>query len=95
MLKVGQKVVCIDDAPMRNNCGDVLPLRLIAGQVYTIREIHTEPHIEGYGVRLDELINPSIVWSDGDEKEWSYQSERFRPVVEPEIGSDVAARELV
>jgi hypothetical protein len=82
MLRIGQKVVCIDDAPMRNNCGDVLPLRLVAGDIYTIRSIHTEQNIEGYGVRLEELVNPSVVWSDGDEKEWSYQSERFRPVVD-------------
>ena len=79
MLKVGQKVVCIDDAPDRNDCGTVLPLRLKLNAVYTVREIHTEPHIEGYGVRLDELLNPSIVWADGDEREWSYQSERFKP----------------
>lgn len=82
MFKVGQKVVCVDDAPMRNNCGDVLPLRLERCKVYTIREIHTEPNIPGYGVRLEELLNPSIVWADGDEKEWSYQSERFLPVEE-------------
>ena len=82
MLKVGQRVVCVDDAPMRNGCGDVLPLRLSRGQAYTVRSIHTEPHINGYGVRLEELLNPSIVWQDGTEKEWSYQSERFRPLVE-------------
>jgi hypothetical protein len=82
MFKIGQKVVCIDDAPMRNNCADVLPLRLVKGAVYTIRSTHTESNIQGYGVRLEELLNPSIVWADGDEKEWSYQSERFRPVVD-------------
>lgn len=81
MLKVGQKVVCIDDAPMRNDCGTVLPLRLTLNAVYTVRSIHTEPHIEGYGIRLEELLNPSVVWADGDDREWSYQSERFRPAV--------------
>lgn len=80
MFKPGQKIVCVDDAPMRNDCGSVLPLRLERGKVYTVRSIQTEPHIEGYGVRLEELLNPSIVWADGDEREWSYQSERFRPV---------------
>lgn len=84
MLKVGQKVVCIDGSPMRNNCASVLPLRLVEGQIYTIRSLHTEPHIQGYGVRLEEQLNPSIVWSDGTECEWAYQSERFRPVVETE-----------
>lgn len=82
MLKVGQKVVCIDGSPMRNNSAAHMPMRLIEGAVYTIRAIHTEPHIAGYGVRLEELWNPSIVWSDGTEIEWSYQSERFRPVAD-------------
>lgn len=91
MFKLGQKVVCIDDAPMRNNCGDVLPLRLIKGQIYTVRAVHTEPHIQGYGVRLVELLNPSVVWSDGTEYEWSYQSERFRPVVDTETEAVLAA----
>jgi hypothetical protein len=59
-----------------------MPLRLVEGGVYTIRELHTEPGINGYGVRLNELLNPSVIWIDGDEKEWSYQSERFRPLVE-------------
>ena len=80
MLTIGQKVVCIDGSPLRNNCDAVLPLRLVEGRVYTVRSIHTEPHIQGYGVRLDELVNPSIVWADGTECEWAYQSERFRPV---------------
>lgn len=80
MFRVGQKVICVDDAPMRNGCGTVLPLRLTMGGIYTVRAIHTEPHIEGYGVRLEELLNPSIVWADGDEREWSYQSERFMPL---------------
>jgi hypothetical protein len=77
MFKVGQKIMCTDDAPARNDCGTVLPLRLTKGEIYTVRAIHTEPHIQGYGVRLEELLNPSIVWADGDEREWSYQSERF------------------
>lgn len=82
MFRVGQKVVCVDASPMRNGCADVMPLRLVHGAVYTIRSIQTEPHIAGYGVRLEELLNPSIIWADGDEREWSYQSERFRPVAE-------------
>lgn len=84
MLRQGQKVVCIDDSAPRNDCADVLPLRLVAGAIYTIRSIHTEPNIDGYGVRLEELLNPSIVWRDGTEREWSYQSERFRPLIDEE-----------
>lgn len=81
MLKVGQKVVCIDWSPIVCAPGTAM-LRLTQGEVYTIRSIHTEPHIQGYGVRLNELLNPDVVWSDGSECEWSYASERFRPVAE-------------
>lgn len=81
MLKAGQKVVCIDGSPVRAAEGTAL-LRVVEGAIYTIRSIHTEAHIpEHYGVRLEELLNPSVVWSDGTECEWSYRSERFRPVV--------------
>ena len=73
MFKVGQKVICIDGAPTRFSGGTVM-LRLVEGETYTVRSIHTEPHIQGYGVRLVELVNPSIVWSDGTGMELSYQS---------------------
>jgi hypothetical protein len=49
MLKVGQKVVCIDGSPVRAAPGTAL-LRLAEGAVYTVRSLHTEPHIKGYGV---------------------------------------------
>lgn len=91
MLTVGQKVVCVDGSPMKNDCADVMPLRLVEGKIYTVREIHTEPHIDGYGVRLDELVNPSIVWADGSESEWSYLSERFRPVATTNDDAKAAA----
>lgn len=80
MLKVGQKVVCVDGSPVRD--AFATPLRVVEGQTYTVRSIHTEPHIQGYGVRLEELLNPSIVWSDGTESEWAYHWGRFQPVVE-------------
>ena len=91
MLTVGQKVVCVDGSPMKNDCADVLPLRLVEGRIYTVRSIHTEPHIDGYGVRLDELVNPSIIWADGTEKEWSYLSARFRPVADTLTDADTHA----
>jgi hypothetical protein len=94
MMKVGQKVVCIDDSAITNANECFVHIWPVKGQVYTIREIHTEPHIKGYGVRLEEIWNSSIVWSDGDECEWSYQSERFRPIVEADK-SEVAANEMV
>lgn len=83
MLKVGQKVICIDGSPVVTPPGMAM-LRVIEGEVYTIRSIHMEPHIQGYGVRLKELLNSSILWTDGTECEWAYKPERFRPVVETE-----------
>lgn len=84
MLKVGQKVVCIDDTPpSTQNGADYMPCRPHEGLIYTIRDIHIEPGIPGYGVRLEEVLNPSVIWSDGTEAEWAFSSTRFRPLVEP------------
>lgn len=91
MLKVGQKVVCIDGSPVRDDCTSSMPLRLVEGAIYTIRSIHTEPNIQGYGVRLEELVNPSIVWSNNTESEWSYHWGRFRPVVDSQAETAIAA----
>lgn len=86
MLKVGQKVVCVDGSPVVAPAGTAL-LRVVEGEIYTIRSIHTEPHIEGYGVHLEELVNSLYLWTDGTECEWPYMSERFRPVVETETAT--------
>lgn len=81
MLKVGQKVICVDGSPPDAPAGTALQ-RVIEGRTYTVRGIHNEPHIDGYGVYLDEVENSIVLWSDGTEHEWPYMSERFRPVVE-------------
>ena len=91
MLKPGDKVVCVDGSPIRSNTSGAILLRLVEGAVYTVRSIHTEGHIAGYGVRLEELANPSVVWSDMTECEWSYQSERFRPIVTSKDETRVSA----
>lgn len=83
MFKIGQKVVCVDDAPPSQVCGsDYCLMRPVKGEVYTVRGIHTEPHIEGYGVYLEELLNPPIIWRDGTECEWPFTSTRFRPIAQ-------------
>lgn len=84
MFKVGQKVVCVDDA-MNPETVDYTPCRPRKGEIYTVRGFLTQPHIEGYGLYLEELLNPSIIWSDQDEKEWPFKPERFRPIIEPEV----------
>jgi hypothetical protein len=81
MFKVGQKVVCVDDS-VNPETARYMMLKPKSGEVYTVASIQTEPHIEGYGIRLEELPNQSIIWSDGDEKEWSFDARKFRPVAE-------------
>lgn len=87
MFYLGQKVVCIDDR-MNPETVEYTPMRPRKGEIYTIRGFLVQPHIEGVGVYLEELINPSIIWSDQDEKEWPFKPERFRPLVEP--GTEMA-----
>lgn len=82
MFAIGQKIVCIDASPVRQDCRVGMPIRLVKGTIYTVRSIQTETHIDGYGVRLEEILNPSMIWSDGDEREWSYDHRRFEPLVD-------------
>jgi hypothetical protein len=82
MFKIGQKVVCVDDS-VNPETVEYTPCRPRKGQIYTVRGFLTQPHIHGYGVYLEELLNPSLLWSDQDEKEWPFRSTRFRSLVEP------------
>ena len=85
MFRPQQKVVCIDDSVNPETVA-YTPCRPRKGEIYTVRAIHKEAHIEGYGVYLEELPNPPIIWSDSDEREWPFRATRFRPVVE--LGSN-------
>ncbi len=89
-MRIGQKVVCIDET-IRADCLPYVPLRPKKGEIYTVASIHREPHIEGYGIRLAELPNPSIIWNDDDEAEWSFDHRKFRPLEKAESSHDVAA----
>ena len=80
LFRIGQKVVCVDDS-MNPETVEYTPMRPRKGEIYTVRGFLVQDHIEGYGVYLEELINPSIIWSDQDEKEWPFKPERFRPLV--------------
>lgn len=92
-FRVGQKVVCINDT-LNPETARYMPLRPKRGTIYTIESIHVAPHIDGYGVRLVELPNPSHVWSDDDECEWSFDSRRFRPLVSGDDKLEERAKEL-
>lgn len=91
MFKVGQKVVCIDGSAIRADCQVGMPIRPNKGEIYTVRSIQIEPHIDGYGVRLEEIMNPSMLWSDGDEREWSYDHRRFQALIEQHDELETAA----
>lgn len=68
-----------------------VPCRPRKGEVYTVRGIHREPHIEGYGVYVEELLNPPVIWSDGHEVEWPFASTRFRPLDKNKTSQDAEA----
>lgn len=87
MFRIGQKVICIDDS-MNPETVDYTPMRPRKGEIYTIRGFLVQDHIDGYGVYLEELLNPSIIWSDQDEKEWPFKPGRFRPVVDQDIKTE-------
>ena len=87
MFHVGQKVVCVDDSP-NPETQKYMPCRPRKGQIYTIRGILIQPHIKGYGIYLEELLNPSIIWEDLEEREWAYKPARFRPVTEPKVETE-------
>lgn len=65
MFSIGEKAVCVDASPVRSDCSTAMPLKLTDGAIYTVRSLHTEPELAGYGVRLDELPNPPVIWSNG------------------------------
>jgi len=87
IFRIGQKVICIDDSVNQETIA-YTPCRPRKGQIYTVRGFLVQDHIEGYGVYLEELPNPSIIWSDQGETEWPFKPERFRPVVEPTLKTE-------
>lgn len=74
---VGQKVVCVDGEvgffpgpPVTDP---------IIGSVYTIREI-VDVYSDGLGFRLEEIINPTFEYADG-QTEATFDETWFRPIV--------------
>jgi hypothetical protein len=80
MFQIGQKVVCID-ASFNAETKPYMPCWIKQGAVYTIRGIHKDPNIDGYGVYLEEVINPEQVWSNDEPREWSFGATRFKPTL--------------
>lgn len=77
MFKIGQRVVCVD-ASFNAETRPYMPCWVTKGETYTIRGIHTDHRIPGYGVYLEEVINPEQVWSDDEPREWPFAATRFR-----------------
>lgn len=95
-FRVGQKVVCIDDsstdpairASLQRD-GMVWPIK---GTIYTVRWIGCWHFRDQYhpAVRLIEIVNPIIAWSDGTADELAFISSRFRPLIERRSQTDIS-----
>lgn len=81
MFKIGQKVMCIDDR-FNAETRPYMPCWVKKFGIYTIRGIHKDSDIEGYGVYLEEIVNPEQIWANDEPREWSFNSTRFRPRVD-------------
>lgn len=82
MFVVGQNVLCVDDQLWEVD-QKILPNKPVAGCVYTVRSIQIDADLQGYGIRLVEIVNPVCHFLDTDlHIEWSFMSIRFRPVVD-------------
>ena len=73
----GERVVCIN-SNFSAECQQYMPCWITKGRTYTIRGIHVDPNIEGYGVYLEEVVNPEQIWSNDEPREWSFSAGRFR-----------------
>ena len=92
--KPGDKIVCID---AKRAPTTTLETGLKEGEVYTIRWIGVHRHyIDGdfLGVRLME-IDRGLDPSDLRDDDMPFRASRFRPVVEPKVGSKTKIEETV
>lgn len=80
-FRVGQKVVCIDDQPVRRPGFSLNMDGLRAGTVYTIRDITRNPsnHPDAgmTTIRLEEICRNVL---PADREEIGFRLSRFRPV---------------
>jgi hypothetical protein len=75
MIKVGQKVVCVNNTPKDNRPETIISLSKIkVGEIYTIREILSN---DGQAIALDEVVTP---YSSFLGRELGFKSDRFVPL---------------
>jgi hypothetical protein len=70
---VGQRVVCVDDRPLRGCRFSTVPK---LGVKYTIRDLRAE-----FGVQVVEIVNTPRLYREGFMEAW-YNPRRFRPIEE-------------
>ena len=84
IFSVGQKVVCINDEWLDPSWVAV-PNRPVAGLIYTVRG-HDYWDLPDLFVNdrifLVEITNPLVDWIECEQREGSFPTWRFRPVVE-------------
>jgi hypothetical protein len=75
MIKVGQKVVCVNNTPKDNRPEAIESLSKIkVGETYTVREILSS---DSQAIALDEVVTP---YSPNLGREMGYKSDRFVPL---------------
>jgi len=75
MIKVGQKVVCVNNTPKDNRPEAIASLSKIkVGETYTVREILSN---DGQAIALDGIVTP---YSSNLGREMGFKSDRFVPL---------------
>lgn len=94
-MKIGDKVVCIDDSIPRPEVFRDFAYWPYEGSIYTIRGMQNSID-RGKGLQLEELPNPTIYVPElGGHVEPAYSIKRFRELSEPETLEAVNADALV
>lgn len=85
-FRVGQKVVCVDDAESGEQYPGVIVFSgldgLRNGVVYTIRSVFIDPFFNEPVVRLEEIYRRPLASYKGKQYEGGFAPRRFRPVAE-------------
>ncbi|MFM9847673.1 MAG: hypothetical protein ACKVP3_10995 [Hyphomicrobiaceae bacterium] len=75
MFCIGQKIVCVENAPRKHHAP---PITLQRGAIYTVRAcVGGEPPYSRPGVLLEEIRSPI---SSKHGLEWAFYADRFRPI---------------
>lgn len=94
-FRVGQRVVCVNDK--FSGQWRIVATTPKLRSVYEIREVLNWHFKEGTApaLRLVEIVNPEINWSDAPQDEPAFAIWRFRPVVEGKTDAGMAILEQI